>query len=55
MDVDASEFYGKDNNYDLNFKEEVGFLLRSALKTKTLNKYMKFWGKKRIVQTLEIG
>lgn len=44
MDVAASEFYGKDKNYDLNFKEEVGFLLRSALKTKNLSKYMKFQG-----------
>ena len=25
MDVAASEFYGKDKNYDLNFKEEVSF------------------------------
>lgn len=26
MDVAASEFYGTDKTYDLNFKEEVGFL-----------------------------
>lgn len=25
MDVAASEFYGKDKTYDLNFKEEVNF------------------------------
>lgn len=27
MDVAASEFYGSDKTYDLNFKEEVGFHL----------------------------
>ena len=26
MDVAASEFYGTDKTYDLNFKEEVGSL-----------------------------
>lgn len=28
MDVAASEFYGSDKTYDLNFKEEVGLQLR---------------------------
>lgn len=27
MDVAASEFYGSDKTYDLNFKEEVSCLL----------------------------
>lgn len=27
MDVAASEFYGSDKTYDLNFKEEVIYLL----------------------------
>lgn len=33
MDVAASEFYGTDKTYDLNFKEEVGyvFILSSLL------------------------
>lgn len=28
MDVAASEFYGSDKTYDLNFKEEVSFWSR---------------------------
>ena len=38
MDVAASEFYGSDKTYDLNFKEEVSSLLWH----KTLNVVLMF-------------
>ncbi|GAB2236020.1 hypothetical protein Droror1_Dr00027749, partial [Drosera rotundifolia] len=40
MDVAASEFYKDDKTYDLNFKEEVGMMLRGMGFDNTTSVYM---------------